>query len=224
MQNIQWDLAQLDQAEQARREEPLDLAHDPLVLSWNRYHREQQGLSSLDLQHLLPNQQDHDMAAACSRYYQDKIMLYMLRGRTLTPFQTELYQLLTQGARRKHEGMLYRLPYFYVEDQQREKLQEQFAASLFRPIDTAEPVLRELKPVSLITCYRKSGHTREYWWKDDHAQPVCWPVASQNSLASLVHGLWHQPDGCSLISRFRVGRRADWPYLLPVHPQLRLAA
>lgn len=195
MQNIlvaEWDLDKLDPAEQARLEEPLDLPHDPLVLSWGRYHREQQNQSPIDPRHLLPTPQDIQQAQCCGQYYRDKIMLIMLQGRRLTDFQIDLYAMLTKGARRKHEGMLYRLPYFYTEDQQRAQLQYQFRAP--DPAQMAELTngaqQLELTPVQIIDLYRRRAQLRQYWWRDQRGWAVKWTVDMKNPLFSLVRGLW----------------------------------
>ena len=211
--------------ERIRGEEPLDLSDDALALSWARYRREQARLANEpcpDVQD--PTPEDREQAQLCRRHYQDRILLRMLRGRELTAFQTDLYQMLTEGPRRKHEGMLYRLPYFYVEDQQRRTLIGQFTdpdpetQNWWARMEN----LLVITPVQRIDRYRRKNSSVEYWWRHEAGWAVKWEVQRDNPLASLLQGIWEQKNQPVqvLIQQARWRRYYQMWYLTPVQPRL----
>lgn len=215
-----WTQSEID-----HREQPLDLPDDALALSWARYRREQARLlGNPDLSAQEPTPEDREQAQLCRRYFQDRILMRMLRGRELTTFQTDLYQMLTDVPRRRHEGMLYRLPYFYVEDQQRRSLLGQFTEpdpEVQNDWTQGENLLA-LTPVQSITCYRRQNNSQEYWWRSQQGWAVKWIVQCNNPLASLVQGLWEQQDQPVRILTQRVQWRRYYQmwYLMPTQPVL----
>lgn len=204
--------------------DPLNLPHDPLVLSWGRYHREQSGQPYVSLENIVPTAQDQEQAQLCRRYYQDKIMMLRLRGREPSSFQNELYSMLTGIARKKHWGMLYRLPYFYVEDQLRAALPTQFQPwdrDLY--VRDRPEVLLNLVPVQIIDCRRRSEDRRQYWWRDQlGGAAVLWQVSMKNSLFSLVQGLWDRQQPVRVTGRPSIIQRQEWSYLQLQYPRLVL--
>lgn len=221
-------VAEFAQQEADYKETPLDLPGDPLALSWAQYHRAQQSLPYLDLAGQTPTPEDQRMADLCRRHYQDRILMRMLRGRELTPFQADLYQMLCTGARRKHEGMLHVLPYFYVEDQQRHALLDQFenpgypGPEIQAQWDREENLLT-LTPVQRIECRRSRASSVEYWFRHQEGWAVKWGVAANNPLLSIIQGLWDQSKPVQILARARWRQYYQMWHMLPVQPRLVLA-
>jgi hypothetical protein len=87
--------------------------------------------------------------------------------------------------------MIYRLPYFYVEDLARGELENIFSNTtvLNRQL-TVDKETHVLFPVSKIFRSRKGNEFQEYWFRTESGDPVLWTVSLNNSLRSLVESLW----------------------------------
>lgn len=180
---------------------------DPFALSVASYRRwEEEGLRWGDLEFMKPTDEDRLMAAEMQCYYRDKLALKALSSnKPLPQFKQELYEILTtKEIKRKHFGMLHRLPYLYVEDQRRAELGQRFPDAQ-RPFES--PMVRWLKspvqhrqllshlehkiqPELQIFSGRRNNENMEYWYRDENNNPVVWVVKYSNPLRSIVDGLW----------------------------------
>ena len=220
---------QREQREKDRR--PMTEKADPLALSWAAY----QVWTKFPQRRFVPladieaHDHDREMADATRRYYRDKLTMLALKSNTEpSDFQRELYDICTGGIIREcHRGMIYRLPYFYVEDTRRAELREHTLAqpgvdqSLAR---FAEKSTRELLPHSRIFQSRRSRETMEYWFHDTTTdEAVCWAVAYDNPLRSLVEHHWKTATRPKIHARWRLGHdlRENFTYWVIVEPELR---
>lgn len=62
--------------------------------------------------------QDRTISAEIRKYYADRIVLSMLRNKSISAFRRKLYGVVTNSMQLQSNdiGLLYRLPYFYQED------------------------------------------------------------------------------------------------------------
>lgn len=188
---------------------------DALALSWAAYHvwlrhHEQHGDFNgrrwIDLRDLQASAHDHEMARVTRLYYRDSLTLAMLRGQQLTAFRKALYEVVSGEVvmRQDHLGILYRLPYFYVEDQARLHLAQKNSSNLCVTDSVlAEHMnnLRTVHPVTKILRSRKIAEVMEFWWKDQLGDLVLWQVRTNNPLLFMVQAL-HQ--------RAEVSLRGEW--------------
>lgn len=204
----------------------LVLKDDPLALSCASWRRCQLGGTRYsDFALLTVEQEDRDLAQSVRRHYQDRVMLRRLRGRELTPFQVELYQMLSGDVRHKHMGMLYRLPFFFHEDQQRQKLldlyekqeptdQDRIALSL------EQPTTLTLYPVIQIYAGRRKSETQEFWWRQQQGLAVKWSVNQFNLLIGLVESIWHATSPVQIQCHCHWRNWGQLHYIEPRWPRL----
>lgn len=222
----QSSLDWLDQAIDLYDGSALDLVADPLVLSVAAYR--QCRLTNFavrwpDLNSVAWTEEDVTTANEMVRYYRDRLTINVLKGHGLTNFQATLQQLITSKQyENRHVGMIYRLPYFYAEDRARDELCANFAHHTL-PHDQPIIEVRQLTPCRSILRSRKRGESKEFWFADDRGFPVCWSVAFDNSLLSMVDDLWEN-SSLRVQARYRpshMGWINDWWFYQLEKPALR---
>ena len=229
-QNIDWDLFcdNWDQTPVCYKDDPLSRS----VAAWRRAVDTNYRVRWISLESAEPTDSDRALAHQIRQYYISKIAVCALRAeRPLTSFQQNLYHMLeTQQYQQGHIGMIYKLPYFYAEDQAHQELRESLTMVSALPI-THNRESRQfiVKPLGVLTPQRKVLRSRrrqeimEYWWADADRSPVLWPVGMTNPLRSLVEGLFVRGkveinSGCRISS---MGRGHDqWRFLTVVDPEL----
>jgi hypothetical protein len=216
---VDWELQELEQ-----KNKPLDLPHDALTLSCASHRlfletgRRWQELAGCE-----PQEQDRVRAQEIRRHFQDRIMMRMLSDRSVSDFQRDLYDMLTATVREKHRGMLYRLPYLYQEDHDREQLRGQFqipdSDTMYQFQHGGSSLRQDLTPVTQILRSRKARECWEYWFRQQEGYAVCWVVDAKNPLWSLVDGLYRR-ESFSLITALTPRSWHNITYLTPVQPVL----
>ena len=209
------------------QENNLMLAQDPLALSWASYGVYlKNGTRWSDLGDLKASPHDIEMANQTRKYYIGQLTLQGLKGAGMSKYRADLYELLSGAtpARKKHLGMLYRLPYFYVEDTGLDELQHEFAntAQPMLTVIPAPPHVKTLTPVTHILRSRRATDVDNYWWKTNNNYLVKWPVLSNNTLKSMVAGL-HQrgtPVDIRAVWWVKSERQNRFNYLQPGNPEL----
>ena len=177
---------------------PLTEKADPLALSWAAYavwlrDPTRRFVPFTDIE---AHDHDHDMAKATRKYYRDRLAMDVLRNnRDPSQFRQDLYDICNSGIMRHcHLGMIYRLPYFYVEDTSRQELLTMFPHTP----RTRSPVPRLLKiketrtltTVDRIFHSRRGRETVEYWFRDEEQHPVMTRVTYANELRLLADGIF----------------------------------
>lgn len=155
---------------------------------------------------------DHEMAKATRRYYRDRYLLKGLSGNPLTRFQQRVWNIIETGdVYRRDLGILYRLPYFYVEDTDYDYLKTETVGlsgdHLLYPTEKSH--LRYLSPVKRIYVSRRSGDEIEFWYRDEKNAPVLWCVTEKNPLRTLVESLWRDHGRLEFRANFHYGRRPE---------------
>lgn len=211
---------------------PLTEKADPLALSWAAYHvwtkfPNRRWVSWNDIE---ANDHDREMATETRRYYRNRLTMRALK-RTGEPsqFSRDLYDICNGGIMREfHRGMLYRLPYFYVEDTGRASLIEhtlhQPSLDDCPPAFLREPRTRELLRHSRIFRSRRSRETMEYWFHDEHTgDAVLWSVAYENPLRSMVEHVWRTQTRLRLHGLWLFGHDIinDFHFWTVTQPEIR---
>jgi hypothetical protein len=209
--------------EQERQERPLNLHQDALALSCASYRRFlETRMRWRELADNVASEQDIALAQEIRKHFQSRIMLFMLTNRRVSDYNRDLYEMLSGVPRQKHMGMLYRLPYLYEEDCQREKLRDQF-----QPLDPKIlPDLcglhrsqQQLTSVTRIWRSRRNWESREYWFRQQDGYGVCWTVDLNNPLCPLMDGLFDR-GSVTICTMLRDRSWRNIQYLYPIEPTL----
>ena len=197
---------------------PAVFKEDPIALSCASYRRAietEMAVRFLDLNQCIAHLQDYEMADQVRQYYRNKIAIKTLTSQQpLTPFYHDLYEMLLGDVelQQRHIGMIHRLPYFYVEDQNREQLKQLIkdrsltsdfignAMSKFAGKET-----HTLTPLMKIFRSRRGSETQEYWFQNHVGQPVMWSVLNGNPLRSVVDSLFVRSQ-ITVSAYFRTGQ------------------
>lgn len=183
----------------------LVLEHDALAAAWANYRMwlYQPLIRWRPLNTVLPNAEDCAIAGQIRRYYRDRYTVKMLRGLNLTRFQSDVLAVVEQHVdqqllHEKHLGMLYRLPYLYVEDQARDELGTWYRdhSTPATVEDSSNATTRDMniKPYLKILRSRRSGEQWEFWWQTDQQQLAMAACQASNELLSLMCSLFDRGD------------------------------
>jgi hypothetical protein len=199
---------------------PAVFKDDPIALSCASYRRAietEMAVRFLDLNQCIAHLQDYEMADQVRQYYRNKIAVKTLTSQQpLTPFYHDLYEMLLGDVelQQRHVGMIHRLPYFYVEDQDRERLRqlikdkslkEDWIGNAMKNIGGKET--HALTPLMKIFRSRRGSESQEYWFQNQVGQPVMWSVANTNPLRSVVDSLFVRSQ-VTVSAYFRTGQVA----------------
>jgi len=174
---------------------------DPLALSCASYrlykNEPQRRFTNIEL--VKATQEDRTHAQAIRSYYTQRYTMKALKGTQLTDYQKKtaeflsgLYHLTTEEI-----GLLYKLPYFYEEDQLIEQVVEQTTS--YQPKVT--PLAAELKdlteyeltPLLKILVSRKGAEFNHFYFKDQNNHAVVIPCPNNDRFSYTLHGLFKQP-------------------------------
>jgi hypothetical protein len=136
----------------------------------------------------------------------DQLVMAKLRGRPVSDWRSKLGAFLVgnHDLTKSEVGMLYRLPYFYHEDQA--------VANVMKLTNPAKQEQKyraydppwKLHSVELVVQYRRAHNTTQFWFRDNLGSPVLIAVNHKNSLHGLVDSLFDW--GSITIS----SRKASW--------------
>jgi len=191
---------------------PLRFMDDPIALSCASYRKAietDMAVRFTELSSVTVTDEDYEQAEAIRKYYADRVMFRTLTNdKPLTAFYRDLYELVTRSVeiQRRHEGMIYRLPYFYAEDMAREELEKHFSnATVLNRYLTVDKETHVLVPVSKIFRSRRSSEVYEYWFRNEKREPVLWSISSNTDLRSIVEDVWTRPK-ITVQAFFNVGQ------------------
>lgn len=154
--------------------------------------------------------EDYQLAKEIKSYYIKRLTLKKLKYGKLTPFAEDLYNLVSEKDSidevRKKVGMIYRLPYFYQEDLDRDYLTEYFRNQTLNYGPVSRHETRRLFPVKKIFRSRRDGEKLEYWWKDHNNEPVLWSFKNNTGFGNLIDSLFDH-DHCDIHCYFHIDKQ-----------------
>jgi hypothetical protein len=176
---------------------------DPIALGCAAYRvwTENRTTRWMDFEHVTVEAEDREHADRIRKYYQDRtnhILIDILKNgpTAVSEFRKKL-SLIVHNQMTEYtdqdRGILYKLPYFYLEDTALERLFATNAPAEYYG-NLAErytqPCQFRLKLIETILVSRKHGETTQYWFRDD-ATPALyqWTIKNDNPLHSLVQSI-----------------------------------
>lgn len=174
---------------------PISFVDDALALSCASYRLGEAGLGKYhELNSLSVLPADRDQAANIRSYYRSKFTWQTLQtGQSLSEFRRKA-MLIMEGApvTNKELGILYRLPYFYVEDTEHEAVFNLLPACAM-PFELAIGAADEFEPIRKIKILRKAREFTRYWLKAKRATALCAVVVDeQNTLKPLFNSMFER--------------------------------
>jgi hypothetical protein len=173
-------------------DQPLQFAEDPLALSCASYRAYVKNPQHRwkDFADCVVESADHEQAAAIRQYYGSKLVMESLMGRKLTEFRAKMGQFLAGNheLQRDELGMLYKIPYFYHEDQAVDRVVNESVSA--EEVHESMHVLLRLRHHSTILQARKSGEMKQYWFVDQQHWAYVLTAAASSPLTSLVESVF----------------------------------
>lgn len=136
--------------------------------------------------------EDRSKAEEIRRYYSQRLTFDALTRPVVSTFRAKLGAFLTGNYQltEREVGLLYKLPYFYIEDCALDSIIESTVTARY----TSSPVAQSMTLVPLVKILkaRKGGEVVQYWFKSNEGYGCVLPVQSTNTLKSIVEGLMYR--------------------------------
>jgi len=182
---------------------PVAFHTDALALSWASYDRFQtHGTRWADLNLMTATEECHEQARLTRSYYLGRYALQVLANGKCSEYQRKTYEFLNTGhVLHRDIGLIYKLPYFYQEDQALDQLAQD--PDLRQPPvrdNTKQyqywPTIHQLTPFRTILESRQGGENTLYLWVTENQELVLWRVKQSNPLATMVQDLFERDSIC----------------------------
>lgn len=204
-------LTEFDEPERTKALSKITLPDDPIALGCASYRLAQAGRGHYhDLNSLVVEPEDRQQAQNIRNYYRAKITWELLKKTPqhvpLSAFRQKLMSII-EGSHELTEndlGIVYRVPYFYVEDTQHDAIFDRLPD--YEIVKTlGQNIQSTLTLVQKIEVLRRAYENTEYWFKLPNSVVPCMIVIeNKNKLRTLFE---------SMFARGPVQLRANW------HPQ-----
>jgi hypothetical protein len=171
---------------------------DPVALAWAGYrlYLQSPGQRWSDFDTLEVTDEDRTQAQAIRSYYTGRILMDMMKSKNPTSaFRQKLYGLLIgeTGLKKKDIGLLYRLPYFYVEDTELDQVIAETTPAQTRGSAAVE-IAGTFTLIKRILVSRKHGDYAHFWLRHHkRSEPFLIVVKTDNPLLSLLAGILANP-------------------------------
>ena len=188
------ELAQVDRMA-PKSPELLVFKDDPVALAWASYRQfKKYGSRWVDFDDVTTTPEDYEKSAEIRKYYADRILIAMLRNKTVSEFRKKLYGVVTDSLQltKPDVGLLHRLPYFYEEDLAIDRVVAQTQSLTDRL--QAERVESEFTVIERVFKTRKTGEYTQLWLRSkQHTAPFMLTVKNDNPYHKFVTKILEQP-------------------------------
>ena len=152
-------------------------------------------------------EEDRVFGATVRKHFMDQLVMAKLRDQKVSDWRAKLGAFLVGNHEliKAEVGMLYRLPYFYHEDQAVANVMK-----LTKPVPARlrtqppGPLVWNLHSVERVVQYRRANDTTQFWFRDGQDCPVMVAVGHTNNLHGVIDSLF---DSGSISV---AGRNASW--------------
>lgn len=185
-----------------KSEEPVVFKDDPVAMAiavhrrWKEANRT--GDRWADLETAQVTEGDRQVSAELRKYYADRIMMTMLGNSKISEFRRKLYGVVTNSLNlnKNDVGLLYRLPYFYEEDQALDRVVAQTQSLTQR--EPTERVQGRFTVIERIFRSRRAGDYTQLWMtRESSTAPYMLTIKADNPYHRLVVNLLEQPKELS---------------------------
>lgn len=174
------------------------LPADPVACACASYRvwKENPGRRWEDIETVVVWQDDIEEAERLKKYYRDRMIIEALKssnGINRSQFRQKLAKLVINELpiTKKEIGLLYRLPYFYEEDQALDNIVATTNDSRVN-ITTCHAYNAVFEPLKKILVSRASGDYHHYWFSDAEHTPYNLVIKSDNPLLSMFEALYNK--------------------------------
>jgi hypothetical protein len=177
-------------------EPDMTFTDDPVALAWAAYrvYLTNPALRWTDLNDVVVTEEDRVQSQAIRSYYTGRILMDAMKSKNpMSEFRKKLYGLLIgeTGLKKKDIGLLYRLPYFYVEDTDLDQViaQTQSASVMF-----GMELAGTFTLIKRILVSRRHGDYVHFWLRHHkRSEPFLIVVKTDNPLLSLLTSILEKP-------------------------------
>jgi hypothetical protein len=182
---------------------------DPVALAWAAYRVYLANPANrwADFADVEVTDQDRVQAQEIRSYYTGRILMDTMKSKNpMSEFRKKLYGLLIgeTGLKKKDIGLLYRLPYFYVEDTALDQViaQTQSASVMF-----GMELAGTFTLIKRILVSRRSGDFVQFWLRHHkRSEPFMIVVKTDNPLLTLLEGILENPVKLSATAYLKTHR------------------
>jgi hypothetical protein len=171
----------------------MKFADDPVALAWAAYrvYLTNPALRWADFADVEVTEQDRVQAQEIRSYYTGRILMDTMRSKkSMSEFRKKLYGLLIgeTGLKKKDIGLLYRLPYFYVEDTALDQVIAQTEAP--KSALAQASVTGTFKLIKRIQVSRRSMEFVQFWLQHHKkTAPFMIAVKADNPMLPLLESI-----------------------------------
>ena len=182
---------------------------DPVALAWAAYRVYLANPANrwADFADVEVTVHDRAVAQEIRSYYTGRILMDTMKSKNpMSEFRKKLYGLLIgeTGLKKKDIGLLYRLPYFYVEDTDLDQVieQTQTASVMF-----GMELVGTFTLIKRILVSRRSGDFVHFWLRHHkRSEPFMIAVKTDNPLLPLLEGILENPVKLSATAYLKTHR------------------
>lgn len=186
----------------------LEFKEDPVAMAWAVYRNWMSNASHdrwSDLESVVVTDEDRIKSTEIRKYYADRILVTILSGVSISNFRRKLYGVVTNSMSLEKQdiGLLYRLPYFYMEDLALDRVVEQTKPAEYKA--NVERITSKFTMIERVRKSRRSGDVTQFWLKSDQcSQAFMVPVKCDNPHYKFISGLLERPIVLSGIPFYKI--------------------
>lgn len=191
-------------------EPDMTFADDPVALAWATYriYLSNPALRWTDFNDVDVIEEDRAKAQEIRSYYTGRILMDTMKSKQpMSEFRKKLYGLLIgqTGLKKKDIGLLYRLPYFYVEDTALDQVIAQTEAPTTALAQA--PVTGTFNLIKRIQVSRRSTESVQFWLRHHKkTAPFMIAVKADNPLLPLLESILQCGLPISATAHFKIHR------------------
>lgn len=185
-------------------------ADDPVALAWAAYrvYLTNPALRWVDFADVEITAEDREKAQEIRSYYTGRILMDTMKSKNaMSEFRKKLYGLLIgeTGLKKKDIGLLYRLPYFYVEDTDLDQViaQTETAGTML----VGAELVGTFTMIKRILVSRRHGDYVHFWLRHHRrSEPFLIVVKTDNPLLTLLAGILEKSVQLSATAHLKTHR------------------
>lgn len=157
-------------------------------------------------------QEDRNLALVIRDYYSKKIMVQTLREQPLSPYRTDLLELINSDGKKFKEEMqplAYKLPEFYEYDLVMDELFSKVDSHIADDESKIIPwqTTKTLRPLKATQLNKKTSKQTEYWLVDENNKVNRIKIDTSNTLKHMWDRAFEKEPSMKISGTYRLGKR-----------------